>query len=99
MLLVNWNFHCPKDHDIRTSLLNLTVYIVNTGLSINTGSNPRQLMVIGFGKCIGSLSHTVADPSPHILMHNFMRLTKPARPPQYFFTYVMMAWGDLSYSM
>jgi len=53
--------------------------IINAGLSINTGSNPRQLMVIGFGKCTGSLSHTVADPSPHVLMHNFMWLTKPVR--------------------
>jgi len=34
----------------------------NTGLSINTGSSPRQLMVIGFGKYTGSLNHTVVDP-------------------------------------
>ena len=52
-------------------------------------------MVIGFGKCTGSQSHTVADPSLHIPMHNFMWLTKPARPLQYFFTRIMMAWGDL----
>ena len=65
----------------------------------NTGSDPRQMMVIGFGKCTGSLSHTMADPSPHILMHNFMWLTKPVRSPRYFFTHVMVAWGDLSYSM
>jgi len=75
------------------------VHIFNAGLSINTGSNPHQQMVIGFGKYTGSLSHTVADPSPHILMHNFMWLTKPVKPPQCFFTHLMMAWGDLSYSM
>ena len=72
---------------------------LNAGFFINTGSDPHQLMLIGFGKCTGSLSYTVADPSPQILMHNFMCLTEPARSPQYFFTYVMMAWGDLSYSM
>ena len=59
---------CYLPHII--SLTQLTQ--VNAGLSIIAGSNPRQLIVIGFGKCTGSLSHTVADPSPHILMHNFM---------------------------
>ena len=71
---------------------------ITAGFSINTGSNPHQLMVIGFGKCTSSLSHTVVDPSPQILMHNFMWLSKPARPSQHFFTHIMVAWGDLSYS-
>jgi len=82
-----------------SSHTNFGMSVFNAGLSIIAGSNPRQMMVIGFGKCTGSLSHTVVDPSPHNLMHNFMWLTKPARPPQYFFTHVMMAWVDLSYSM